>query len=159
MQTTKTQISLGIRAVWSAYFVVPCLDKCSIICIYVLAVSKISRLFQASVAMQASLSLTWTQNSQRQIKYKSAFLGFLVTWLNFIFLTWCSSSPEFWYCGVGRLPRSQTCQETHGKCTFTGYMLKTLLPVLPCTLPMLTSPFVLIARELSCYACTCIYAY
>ena len=39
-----------------------CLD--SIICI--IAVSKISRLFQASVAMQASLSLTWTQNPQRQ---------------------------------------------------------------------------------------------
>ena len=53
MRTTKVQISLRIRAVWSE----PSLFTAgSMICI--LALSKVSRLYLVSIAEQAGLSLT-----------------------------------------------------------------------------------------------------
>ena len=52
MRTTKAQISLRIRA-----FVVRCLDSV----LSLVSVTKISSLILASIAEQASLSLTWSE--------------------------------------------------------------------------------------------------
>ena len=70
MRTTKAQISLPVhpRSLISA-FVFCCLDSI----IPVLAYYKISRLYLASIAEQACLSLTWS---------KTPKTGFLMTWLN-----------------------------------------------------------------------------
>ena len=75
MRTTKAQISLCIRAVWSAplLFAAP-----------PVSITKMSSLYQASVAVQAGLSLTWLQAPKT---------GFLLTRLK-----WATSSEFGTYC-------------------------------------------------------------
>ena len=67
-QTTKAQISMRIRAVWS----VPLFAVWK-----VLYIAEISRPYLASVAEQASLSLNWLQTLKR---------GFLMTWLIYSYI-------------------------------------------------------------------------
>ena len=77
MRTTKVQISLRIRAVWSSAhprspisaFIVRCLDSI----IPLVSISNISSRYLASVAAQAGLCLTWSGTPKT---------GFLVTRLN-----------------------------------------------------------------------------
>ena len=57
MQTTKAQISLSIRTVWSASLFVHCMDSI----IPLVSISEISSLYLASLAAQAGLCLTWSQ--------------------------------------------------------------------------------------------------
>ena len=59
MQTTKVQISLRIRVVWSA----PLLFAAKIVW-YTCYISKVSRFQLASVAEQAGLNLTWSKISE-----------------------------------------------------------------------------------------------
>ena len=62
MRTTNAQISLHIHAVWSA----PLLFAAQVVdsVMYVVSVTKISSLMLASVAQQASLSLTWSETPE-----------------------------------------------------------------------------------------------
>ena len=73
MRTTKAQISLRIRAVWSA----PLLFICSIIPL--VSISELSSLYLASVAEPAVLSLPWSQTPKT---------GFLATRLTFVCCHW-----------------------------------------------------------------------
>ena len=69
MRTTKAQISLRIRAVWSAP-VVRYLDSV----MSLVSVTKISSLMLASVAEQASLSLTWSETPEDTFSHDEAYL-------------------------------------------------------------------------------------
>ena len=68
MQTTKAQISLRIHAVWSAPFVVHCVDSV----MSLVSVTKISSLMLAAVAEQASLSLTWSETPEDMFSHDKA---------------------------------------------------------------------------------------
>ena len=67
MRTTKAQISLRIRAVISA-FVVRCLNSV----MPLVTVIKISILKLASIAEQASLSLTWSETPEDTFSHDEA---------------------------------------------------------------------------------------
>ena len=69
MRTTKAQISLRIRSLISA-FVVRCLDSV----MSLVSVTKISSLMLASVAEQASLSLTWSETPEDTFSHDEAQL-------------------------------------------------------------------------------------
>ena len=64
MWTTKAQISLRIRSA----FVVRCLDSV----MSIVSVTKISSLMLASVAGQASLSLTWSETPEDTFSHDEA---------------------------------------------------------------------------------------
>ena len=75
MRTTKAQISLCIRAVWSAPFIVRCLHVDSVMSL--VSVIKISSLMLASVAEQASLRLTWSETPEDTFSYGVAHIYYL----------------------------------------------------------------------------------
>ena len=56
MPTTKAQISLRIRGVWSAPLLFAAYSKVSLD-----SIAEISTLYLASVALQAGLCLTWSE--------------------------------------------------------------------------------------------------
>ena len=68
MRTATTQISLRIRAVWSAPLFFRCLDGV----MSLVSVTKISSLMLASVAEQASLSLTLSETLEDTFSHDKA---------------------------------------------------------------------------------------
>ena len=74
MRTTKAQISLRIRAVWSAPFV-RCLDSV----MSLVSVTKISSLMLAYVAEQAGSSLTLSETPKDTFSHDEAHLQTLST--------------------------------------------------------------------------------
>ena len=82
MRTTKAQISLRIREVWSE----PLLFAA-----WIVSISEIPSLYLASLAAQAGLCLTWSQTRRQVFMWRGSYYlvhvysvgdaGFLVGWL------------------------------------------------------------------------------